>query len=256
MKKILMIGLVVSLLALTACGKDKDKTEPTATPVVVVSDQAGDLEVQEAINNAAGAPAFSTTEQPVTLQGSTGSEEAADKSEETVQAETAEPAAAPEAETAEPADTPEAETAEPADAPEAEAVPETPEGEASPEEETASSIDAERMDLYARTADYLVTLQFGDNHRTVTDGNTLQVAVWKENVALAAVEAQAGNEELRAAWFEMGSNMADLSRSLYDAMANFDLEGGHVVLYLLNDQNTENVLLTFVDGAKIFDVVQ
>ena len=232
MRRKLFAGLlIIAMLALAACGKDKDKTEASATPVVVVSDQAGDLEVQEAINNAAGTTGFSVTEQPLTLQGT----------QEETQAELAQEAPAEEAPAAE----------------EPQAVPEDgaaagDAGEGSGE----AAIDAERMDLYAKTADYLVTMQFGDNHRTVAEGNTLQVAVWKENVALAAAEAQAGNEELRAAWFDMGENMAGLSKSLYDAMANFDLEGGHVILYLLNDQNPENVLLTFVDGEKIYDVVQ
>ncbi len=245
MRRKLFAGLlIIAMLALAACGKDKDKTEASATPVVVVSDQAGDLEVQEAINNAAGTTGFSVTEQPLTLQGT----------QEEAQAEPAQEAPAEEAPAAEAAADTEPEPA----AEEPQAVPEDGSAAAGDAGEGSgeAAIDAERMDLYAKTADYLVTMQFGDNHRTVAEGNTLQVAVWKENVALAAAEAQAGNEELRAAWFDMGENMAGLSRSLYDAMANFDLEGGPVILYLLNDQNPENVLLTFVDGEKIYDVVQ
>lgn len=63
-----------------------------------------------------------------------------------------------------------------------------------------------------------------------------------------------GNEQSAEAWDNLKKSLENLSLTCFTE-ANSVAPERHVVLNVLNDQNTENVLLSYLDGSCVYDVV-
>ena len=50
----------------------------------------------------------------------------------------------------------------------------------------------------------------------------------------------------------MVDNMQYMSNSIYDAYKPYDVD---VAINIVNDQNKENTLVTFLDGIKVYDAL-
>lgn len=76
-----------------------------------------------------------------------------------------------------------------------------------------------------------------------------------DGAAEAAYAAQNGTDSDYSAWVKMREAAVNLSESLRKLVETSGSEA-HVCIYLLNDKNTDNVLLGILDSAVIVDAVE
>ena len=72
---------------------------------------------------------------------------------------------------------------------------------------------------------------------------------------MGALLASQGNEQCKSAWDEMVENIKGLCDSICEFVDTLGLDDVYVVVNILNDGNTENVLLTVMEGSVIYDSV-
>ncbi|WP_405345939.1 hypothetical protein [Ruminococcus sp.] len=84
------------------------------------------------------------------------------------------------------------------------------------------------------------------------EGNNYIIYVKTDGVALLATLAQNGTDV--ESWGKVVESMKDLSKSMSDTVKELDPEA-HVTVMVLNDLNTDNTLLTILDGDVITNAV-
>ncbi|MGN1022855.1 MAG: hypothetical protein ACI4OJ_05090, partial [Lachnospiraceae bacterium] len=101
------------------------------------------------------------------------------------------------------------------------------------------------------------TLQtsYGDQYTVEDDGKTLTISIWQDGVAKEAQYVIDGSSDSTSAWADLKDSLQNLSMTCFQ-QANSASPERHVVLNVLNDQNTENVLLSYLDGTCVYDVVE
>lgn len=82
--------------------------------------------------------------------------------------------------------------------------------------------------------------------------NNYIVSVWQDGVASGAIFAASGGD--KSSWDYMVKTFETTSSTLKESINSID-PNAHLTLCVLNDLNTENVLLTIFDGVKIYDYV-
>ena len=85
------------------------------------------------------------------------------------------------------------------------------------------------------------------------DDTGLTLSVWDDDVAAGTALVMAGNSEAQDAWDSMKENLITLCSSMRDLLDTAGLEDASVTLNLLNDLNTDNILLCIIDGVPIYD---
>lgn len=126
--------------------------------------------------------------------------------------------------------------------------------------ETAQSAAQELQDNTAEaTYDAFVTqlettlgTYYGSNYSITDDGKTLTVSLMGEGIAADAMYVVQGADGAAEIWSELKSSMQTLAMTCFDG-ANARAAERHVVLNILNDQNQENVILSYLDGQCIYD---
>lgn len=93
---------------------------------------------------------------------------------------------------------------------------------------------------------------YGDNYTINDDGKTLTISLTGEGIAADAMYVVEGVDGAAAVWSELKASMQSLAITCFDG-ANADAPERHVVLNILNDQNAENVILSYLDGQCIYD---
>lgn len=84
---------------------------------------------------------------------------------------------------------------------------------------------------------------YPDNHYFKLKDKVLYVNIWQPGTALYMVTHKGSAEQ------EIRGKMDSLAKSLYSRLENMGIEDYYkVVLILRNDENTENVLMYWVDG--------
>lgn len=116
--------------------------------------------------------------------------------------------------------------------------------------ESASSYDA-FVDALKST----LQSSYGDHYTVEDDGKTLTVSIWQDGVAKEAEYVINGSQDSSNAWDGLKESLQSLSMTCFQK-ANSESPERHVVLNVLNDQNTNNVLLSYLDGTCVYDVVQ
>lgn len=114
--------------------------------------------------------------------------------------------------------------------------------------ESASSYDA-----FLASLEETLQNSYGDHYSIDDDGTTLTISIWQDGVASEAEYVIAGSESADA-WDGLKESLQNLSITCFE-QANSASPERHVVLNVLNDQNTENVLLSYLDGSCVYDVV-
>ncbi len=94
-----------------------------------------------------------------------------------------------------------------------------------------------------------------DNSQVYLDGNVLVMSIWEDGGAAEATLAQGGDTEMQEDWQVLTDALVSLSDTATSALVEAGLDGYSVMVNLLNDQNTENTLLSVVDGFVVYDVV-
>lgn len=107
----------------------------------------------------------------------------------------------------------------------------------------------------------LLELGLSDNweHYTIsTDEETslITVNLWQDGVALELYMIQsAGGGADNEDWVALKDSMLSMYNSLKELVETVGRSDVHLAINLLNDQNTDNVLLTALDGYFIYDVL-
>lgn len=94
-----------------------------------------------------------------------------------------------------------------------------------------------------------------DSH--VNDDGSLTIEVGNEGVATAVyLMTTTENQELYDFYAKMKESMGTLSQTLYDTAKQMNVENPIIFLNVVNDLNTENTLLMFMNGVCVFDVTE
>ena len=120
---------------------------------------------------------------------------------------------------------------------------------------TPSSEAAATFDIY--TAAALVesfSKENFENYDISCEDDTITVNVWQDGIAAGAMLATAGNQEAKSAWDSLVENTQGYCESTSELVDSLGLDDVFVVVNILNDQNTENVLLSILEGTVIYDV--
>ena len=94
-----------------------------------------------------------------------------------------------------------------------------------------------------------------DNYTISHEDNIITISIWQDGIAMGALLASQGNEQCKSAWDEMVENIKGLCTSVCEFVDTLGLDDVYVVVNILNDGNTENVLLTVMEGSVIYDSV-
>ncbi len=115
------------------------------------------------------------------------------------------------------------------------------------------SVDNETMvKVLIAATDGILKENFGSDNYTISyDDNMVTINVWQEGVAMGAAGVKTGLVD-RSEWDTMVDNMQYMSNSIYDAYKPYDVD---VAINIVNDQNKENTLVTFLDGIKVYDAL-
>ena len=97
---------------------------------------------------------------------------------------------------------------------------------------------------------------YGPNYTLTHDDSAVQIGVWRDGVADAAVYAHNGDESYLSRWRTLVSTIQSLSSTLSDTLNTAGIENRQVILSVVNDQNRDNVLLTVTDGQVTYNWVE
>lgn len=96
---------------------------------------------------------------------------------------------------------------------------------------------------------------FGDTYSVSLDNTIYTVNTWQDGLAALTVLAKNGSSEALTTWNQITQSTVDASESLQKLLGNNGLGDHSVVVNIVNDANKENVLLTVIYGAIIYDCV-
>lgn len=98
---------------------------------------------------------------------------------------------------------------------------------------------------------------FGENYDLDldTENHILSFKIWGENITLGAMQAQNGNAELVDSWNTMTENIVTMAKTVQQTIDDHCDETYSTVIYLINDQNPDNVLLAVSGPTILYDVV-
>lgn len=94
-----------------------------------------------------------------------------------------------------------------------------------------------------------------DNYSISHEDRIITINVWDDGIALGALIAANGNEEFRSSWAEMAENQKHFCETICEFVDTLGLDDVVVVVNVLNDGNTDNVLLSVMEGVVIYDSV-
>lgn len=150
--------------------------------------------------------------------------------------------------TAEPTTEP---TEEPTETPASEQIDESKPDQ---EESAESEEPLMSMDMTAAVIEALVSKNF-ENYKVDYDDSGITLSLWQDGLAAGSILAAAGNQESVESWNNIRENLLTFSDSVYETMETAGHGDAILMINILNDQNTENVLLSVVNGTIVYDAV-
>lgn len=110
------------------------------------------------------------------------------------------------------------------------------------------------MDEVVPLLDSIIAQNFDeDKYSLEYDDTGITLSMWEDGLALGAALAAAGNADAKASWDEMTDNIIYMSDSMTEALNTLGFQDTVVTVNILNEQNTDNVLLCTVNGVVIYD---
>lgn len=97
---------------------------------------------------------------------------------------------------------------------------------------------------------------FGENYkvyRPEDETNMWRVDVWIDGTTMSMMASKSSNNT--AAWTDVKNNMNNACKSLMKILDASGLEDSHIMLNLVNDMNHDKMLLSSLDGATLYDVM-
>lgn len=114
-----------------------------------------------------------------------------------------------------------------------------------------STYDVEKIEIMMAATEILLSKNFGKNYSVSRKDNLVIINVWQDGMATGAVGVQAGLIDKRE-WTNMTKSIQSFSKSIYE---EFEPYGANVNVNVLNDMNTDNILITYLNGVKFYDVL-
>lgn len=98
---------------------------------------------------------------------------------------------------------------------------------------------------------------FGENYDLDldTENHILSFMIWGDDVTAGAIAAQNGNADVVESWNTMTENIVTLAKSVQQSVDDNCDEAYSTVIYLINDQNHDNVLFAVSGSTVLYDVV-
>lgn len=93
------------------------------------------------------------------------------------------------------------------------------------------------------------------NYETSYEDGIITIDIWEDGIATGATLAAAGDTGCLESWNILVESQKQLSSNIYEIAKNLGLSNVSVVINILNDLNTENVLLSTFNGIVLFDAV-
>lgn len=148
------------------------------------------------------------------------------------------------------------------DKPAGSAEPEAPKAAATaaPEETAAVETQADDRMSIGQCIDLLKISfddSFGENYdlELDTENHILSFKIWGENITAGAYQAQNGSAELVESWNTMTENIVSMSKTVQQTIDDHCDETYSTVIYLINDQSPDKVLLAVSGSTVLYDVV-
>lgn len=146
-------------------------------------------------------------------------------------------------------------TAAPTAAPTEEPTPvPTMEADSSPESNANSDEPLMSMDMTAAVIEALVSQNF-ENYKIDYDDSGITLSLWQDGLAAGSVLAAAGNQESVDSWNNIKESLITFCDSVSESMEAAGHGDATIMINVLNDQNTDNILLSALNGVIIYDVV-
>lgn len=119
----------------------------------------------------------------------------------------------------------------------------------------SESQEADSYSVFLASLDSSLRQSYGNNYILSDNGKVLSISIWKNGLATEAEMAISNGGEELDSWSSMRSAIQTLADTIYKALGQTS-DQRHVELNLLNDTNTDNVLLSFYDAECIYDAVE
>lgn len=146
-------------------------------------------------------------------------------------------------------------TVDPTAAPTEEPTPEsTMEAESSSESDANSDEPLMSMDMTAAVIEALVSQNF-ENYKIDYDDSGITLSLWQDGLAVGSVLASAGYEDSIESWNTIKDSLITFCDSVSESMETAGHGDATIMINVLNDQNTDKILLSALNGVIIYDVV-
>lgn len=109
-------------------------------------------------------------------------------------------------------------------------------------------------DTFKTMTESVISKHF-ENYIIEWDEDVLIVSIWSDGVAEGAVLAKRGDAECAASWNEVTANFEQMCKTTLEGAENNGLDIS-VEYRVLNDTNTDNILLAVYNGIVIYDAVE
>lgn len=100
---------------------------------------------------------------------------------------------------------------------------------------------------------YLTEFCGEDHYYIESEGNVVHIAVWMDNVTALKELVLDGDEDAVSLWDELSTMIENMAVASYEVLKDYESEG-HLLFTLMNDTNTDLVLLAYLDGEQMDNI--
>lgn len=111
--------------------------------------------------------------------------------------------------------------------------------------------DEATLDLLVAASEVVLSKSFGKNYTISRKDSLVTINVWQDGVAMGAAGVEAGLLDKKE-WTTMTKSVQKVAESMYSA---YEPYGVSVNFNVLNDTNKDNILLSYLNGVKVYDVL-
>ena len=113
----------------------------------------------------------------------------------------------------------------------------------------------ERYAIYIAAVRLILEKNYGDNLSFNDNEDAIIINIWNNGVTLGALAAIGADDSARDSWQGMSASIQHLSQSLYNSAVNYGIDKP-IMVNVLNDANKDRILLSYVNGVLVYDIVQ
>ena len=113
----------------------------------------------------------------------------------------------------------------------------------------------ERYAIFIASVRLILKKNYGDNSSCSDSEDAIMISVWNNGVTLGALAAIGGDDSARDSWQGMSASFRDFSQSLCETAVKFGIDKP-IMVNVLNDMNKDRILLSYVNGVLVYDIVQ